>query len=389
MVKKLTTEEFIERSKAVHGYQYDYSNVSYKRNSKKVTIFCHLHGEFQQTPYHHFKGEGCPKCSGNVKLTTEEFIERARAVHGDKYDYSKVNYVNNKTKVVITCPEHSDFHKSPYDHFKKTNPQGCPICGIRKRGIDQRLSIDEFVERANKGHNDKYDYSKVIYVNTYTKVTIICPEHGEFEQSPHNHLPPGLNGCGICNRKKRDDSMRLSQEEFIIRANEAHSNKYDYSAVVYESFHKLVTIICPEHGPFPQSPSSHLNSTSPRGCPRCYNKSEGRIAKYLLKQHIIHRRFYIENKEFDFYLPDFNLLIERDGEQHYGDNRTSKLFGNQETNDKYKTKLAIKHGYKMARIPYWLSEEEEHREIKNILAGKPTYPDVPDLKQAETEPKPK
>ena len=324
----------------------------------------------------------------SVKKTKEQFIKDARKVHGDRYDYSKVVYVNHHTKVLISCPEHGEFLKSPSNHLKKNKPQGCPVCALKKRGQDQALGIDAFISRANEAHNNKYDYSKVEYTNAHTKVTIICPDHGEFKQSPGNHLPPGLNGCGVCNRKKRDDAMRLSQKEFIERANEAHSNKYDYSAVVYESYHKPVTIICHEHGSFRQAPSSHLNSDSPRGCPRCYNKAEGRIATYLESKHIVHRRFYIENKEFDYYLPDFNLLIERDGEQHYGDNRTSKFFGNQEANDKFKTKLAKKHGYKIARIPFWITEEEEHQEIENILAGKPTYPDVPDIKQLKTKPKP-
>jgi very-short-patch-repair endonuclease len=384
-----STEEFLIDAKTIHGDLYGYSKMKYVDTETKLEIICLIHGSFFQNPYHHIRGQGCPICSGNVKRTLEVFIKKAMQIHGDKYDYSKAVYFNHHTKLVIICPEHGEFSKSPSNHLKKIKPQGCPVCGLRKRNQDQTLSAETFIERANEAHNNKYDYSKVQYTNTHTKVTIICPDHGEFKQRAGNHLPPGLNGCVICNRKRGHDAMRLSKEEFIKRANDAHSNKYDYSALVYESYHKPVTIICPEHGPFPQAPGSHLNSSSPRGCPRCYNKSEGRIAIYLESKHIVHRRFYIEKKEFDYYLPDFNLLIERDGEQHYGDNRTSKFFGNQEANDKFKTKLAKKHGYKITRIPFWLTEEEEHKEIENILAGKPTYPDVPDVKQATTKPKPK
>lgn len=120
------------------------------------------------------------------KLTTEDFIEGAKAVHGDKYDYSKVKYVGAHTKVVIICPEHGEFKKTLGDHLRKK--QGCPKCQIE---AERAASAEKFKAEAEAKYNYKYDYSKVEYVNAKTKVVIVCPVHGEFEQKPDNHLREG------------------------------------------------------------------------------------------------------------------------------------------------------------------------------------------------------
>ena len=110
-----------------------------------------------------------------AKLTTEEFIKKAREVHGDKYDYSKVEYVNNSTPVVIVCPEHGDFEQSPNNHF---NGNGCPKCARATQSARQAMSQEVWIERAKRIHQNKYDYSKVEYVNNHTPISIICPIHG-------------------------------------------------------------------------------------------------------------------------------------------------------------------------------------------------------------------
>jgi superfamily II DNA or RNA helicase len=183
------TKEFIAKAKAVHGDKYDYSKVKYVNCSTKVTIICPKHGEFEQTPKKHLLGQGCPDCSGRKRLTTEEFIAKAKAVHGDKFDYSKVKYVNSETKVTIVCPIHGEFEQTPVSHL---SGNGCSLCSRKKKH-----TLDRFIEMANKIHGDKYDYTKVNYVNNKTKVTIICPKHGEFEQTPQNHLKG--KGCSCCN----------------------------------------------------------------------------------------------------------------------------------------------------------------------------------------------
>ena len=188
MPKRLTTEEFIEKAREIHGDKYNYSKVVYKSNKIKVCIICPKHGEFWQKPNDHLNGRGCPSCSGLKKLSLEEFIRRAKEVHGDKYDYSKVNYINSNTKVCIICLEHGEFWQNPHDHL---NGNGCPKCISTFK-----LTTKEFIRRAKDVHGDKYDYSKTKYVNKRTKICIICPEHGEFWQLPSSHLTgSGCSKC--------------------------------------------------------------------------------------------------------------------------------------------------------------------------------------------------
>lgn len=187
---------------------------------------------------------------------TEEFIEKARKVHGDKYDYSRTDYVNNATKVCIICPEHGEFFPTPNNHLRGS---GCPICGLLRNIHKRTHSKEQFVQKSNKKHGNKYDYSKVEYTNSKTKVCIICPEHGEFWQIPHDHTQGA--GCPMCNK-----SNKLTTETFIIRAKEKHGERYDYSKVGYINSITKIEVICPIHGSFKIAPSEHLQG---QGCPIC------------------------------------------------------------------------------------------------------------------------
>ena len=197
MPKKKTKEEFIASAREVHGDKYDYSKVEYVCALTKVCIICPEHGDFWQEANSHLRGQGCPKCKYEKQSSsTEEFIQKAHKVHGDKYDYSKVEYDGYKTKVCIICPKHGEFWQTPNSHL---NGNGCPKC----KGEKQTCTTDEFIAKAKKIHGDKYDYSKVEYVNNHTKVCIICPEHGEFWQIPSSHLQgKGCPKCGIENHRK-------------------------------------------------------------------------------------------------------------------------------------------------------------------------------------------
>ena len=146
------------------------------------------------------------------KLTISDFVKRAREVHGNKYDYSKVEYVNSKTKVCIICPKHGEFWQKPNRHL---SGDGCPKCGIESRQKIRSLTTEDFVKKAREIHGDKYDYSKVNYVDTHTKVCIICPEHGEFWQTPADHLR-GI-GCPNCNSSKLESEIRLMLDEQGIK----------------------------------------------------------------------------------------------------------------------------------------------------------------------------
>ena len=200
MTKKSTKKEFIKKAKLIHGDKYDYSKVEYINNKSKVLIICPIHGEFFQRPNDHLSGYGCLDCAGKRKLTTDDFIFKAKQVHNDRYNYSKTEYVNYKSKVCIICPEHGEFWQIPYHHLNGT---GCPKCSHQSYCHTNK----SFTDKAKQIHGNKYDYSKVNYINNSTKVCIICQKHGEFWQTPNDHL----DGCGCpkCKQSKLENEIEL------------------------------------------------------------------------------------------------------------------------------------------------------------------------------------
>lgn len=195
-------------------------------------------------------------------MTAEKFIEKAKAVHDDSYDYSKVEYNGSRTKVCIICPEHGEFWQEPAAHLRGNK---CPKCSNKSRGRIKRWDNEKFIEEAKSVHGDKYDYSKVNYVNANTSVTIICPEHGEFNQLPSAHLQG--QGCPKC------AGRGLTHSEIIDKFIKKHGDKYDYSKVTFNKMHEKVCIICPEHGEFWQTPEKHLQG---QGCPKCSKELAGK-----------------------------------------------------------------------------------------------------------------
>ena len=311
MSKKKSTEEFIKEAKGIHGNKYDYSKVEYVNNSKKVCIICPIHGEFWQTPNNHLKGHNCPKCVGNgaYKLTTDEFIEKANKIHNKRYDYSKVTYINDKTKVCIICPEHGEFWQTPNCHLQG---QTCPKCARDKRIKKLQYTKDNFLEKACLVHGKKYDYSKVDYIDSQTKVNVICPVHGEFWQRPDKHLIG--EGCPVCGRNVTAEKISLNKDDFIRKSYIKHGNKYDYTNVEFCKCSDRVHIICPIHGDFYQTVSSHLQG---HGCPKCGNiqsKAEYEIIEGLKPLEVEHQNKSILNgKEIDIYIPSKNIGIEYNG----------------------------------------------------------------------------
>lgn len=222
MPKKLTRDEFIKKAKIVHGNKYDYSKVNYNGAEQKVCIICPLHGEFYQTPHRHIMGDKCPKCSQKAKMNTLDFIEKAKKTHGDKYDYSKVNYIDSKSKVCIICPEHGEFWQKATSHIKGC---GCPICGSSSTGMKKRMLKDKFVEKANEIHKGKYNYDKSNYLTSISPIIITCPIHGDFEQTPHKHLQG--HGCPICGSKNN-----LTEIKFL-EALKREFNDVEYQKTFY------------------------------------------------------------------------------------------------------------------------------------------------------------
>ena len=256
MAKRLTTEEFIEKARAVHGDAYSYGRTVYVRSADKVIITCPEHGDFEQRPNDHLSSKGCAKCAALSKilgqtLTTGEFIEKARVAHGDRYGYERTVYVGSQKKVTITCLDHGDFQQTPSHHLIG---QGCTKCA----GLC-RPTTEEFIEKARAVHGGAYSYDRAVYVNTRSKVVITCPVHGDFEQYPSDHTSG--NGCARCG-----GTGRLTAEEFIEKARAVHGSRYGYERAVYARAVDKVTITCPVHGDFGQIPNSHLSG---HGCPKC------------------------------------------------------------------------------------------------------------------------
>ena len=346
MSKKLTTEEFIQNARHVHGDKYDYSKVEYINSSTKVCISCPEHGEFWQTPYTHLRKCGCPKCSKNYKLDNYSFIQKAKEVHGDNYDYSKVEYKGANIKVCIMCPKHGLFWQTPCSHLSGS---GCIICANKKPHTKET-----FIQKAKETHGDKYDYSKVEYINNKTKVCIICPKHGPFWMKPEKHMNQ-KHGCPKCGGTKK-----LTTEEFIEKAKQIHGDKYNYSKVEYKGADIKVCIICPKHGLFWQTPHAHLRKQS---CPYCnLSKLENEIKVLLDNNHILYEQekkfdWLIDksNLRLDFYLPDYNVVIECQGKQHF--ESVDFFGGNERFNktkriDKLKFNLCKKHNIRIIYYSY-------------------------------------
>jgi len=187
---RLTEREIIERFRAVHGDRYDYSKLNYTTSAKKLTITCKTHGNFKQSLSIHEAGNGCPKCSGRHRWSTDEFIANSQAVHGDKYTYENTQYTGALNKITITCKTHGDFVTQPARHVQRGD--GCPKCSPVAH-----LTQEDFLQRATERFGDRYDYSLVEFVNVATPVKIICATHGVFEQPPTYHLNNAI-GCGQC-----------------------------------------------------------------------------------------------------------------------------------------------------------------------------------------------
>lgn len=204
MSKALTTEQFIEKAIKVHGDLYCYSKVKYLNTYTKVIIICPVHGEFKQRPNSHLAGSHCDKCARilkasknkiNIAITTKEFIKKAKLVHGNIYDYSKVDYKTAQNKITIICPEHGEFSQVANSHLRGC---GCKKCAYKKLPQNQPLTRIEFINNAKAIHGTKYNYDNTVYTKAINKVKILCNIHGEFSIKAQSHIEGvGCPGCTI------------------------------------------------------------------------------------------------------------------------------------------------------------------------------------------------
>lgn len=218
-MKRRSLKDIIKQSNVIHDNKYDYSKVKeYKNNSTPYPIICKEHGVFNQSFDSHLMGRGCPKCGRErVKRsqtkTQPQAIKDFRAVHGNKYDYSKVNYVNSTKNVEIVCKQHGSFFQTPKNHLKK---RGCPECGKIERAKKRSYSKEDFLNLVG----EDYDYSKVVYNKSSEKVEIVCKEHGSFWQSPNNHISKNTR-CPRCTcskpSKKEDELVEFLKGSFQLK----------------------------------------------------------------------------------------------------------------------------------------------------------------------------
>lgn len=330
------SKRFINKSIRKYGKDvFDYSLVNYINHKTPVKLRCIKHNLiFEQTPTKHLRIDtinSCPMCHKEYKKMEQQtrFIEECAEIFNNKFDYSLVDYVDPFSSVEIICPIHGVFSIIANDH--KHSKFGCPQCAyehISKLRKEQscKITLEDFINECNKIHSHKYDYSKVEFNKLSDNIDIICPKHGLFSQNAGSHLRG--SGCPTCFR----ESQKKTNDQFIKDAINIFKDEYDYSKVIYQDAHTPVCVICHktdngvEHGEFWVKPNSHLSSHS--GCPIC-NSSKGEriIRNLLLENNIKFQREYavecpseirIKNKVYvDFYLPDLNVFIEYNGEQHY------------------------------------------------------------------------
>lgn len=359
MEKHLTKEIFVNRAKCIHGDKYDYSKVNYIDLKTLVCIICPIHGEFWQAPQKHLSGCGCWKCGCGI-YTTDSFIRKCKELYGDNYDFSNAQYIDSRKPVMFKCNRCGTvLYKSPNSILSGNGI--CKFCD----GSGQVRNTKQFVLRAKEIHGDIFDYSNVVYVNSHSVIDIICPKHGVFKQSPNSHLRG--RGCPKCY------GQFLTTKEYIEKAQKVHNNAYDYSLIEYHGSSSMLKIICPKHGVFMQQAHNHLQG---QGCPYCKSShGEKRILSFLQNHKIIfHKEYKIPNDNLfcnrinlyvDFYLPQNNTIIEFHGKQHY---KPIKWFGGekkfkvQQERDMALRQYCKEHKIKLIEIPY-----TEYKNIESIL----------------------
>lgn len=288
-------------------------------------------------------------------MSTEEFIEKSIFIHGNKYDYSEtdLNIRDDKSRVIIICPKHGKFYMKPTLHLKG---QECPKC--KGKG----LTLEDIINNANEVHNNKYDYSKVIFTKMHDKVTIICPIHGEFQQTLSKHISKH-QGCPKCAAIERGKQRIMDNVLFFKKANEIHNFKYDYSNSIYKGMNSTFKYICPIHGEIEQRPFDHLRGF---GCFKCGNlesKKENELFNYL-KQYFTDieqgNRTILNGKEIDIYIPSKQIAIEYNGLRWHSEN-----FGRDKWYHLNKTLVCREQGIKLMQI-----FEDEYINHKDIVINK-------------------
>lgn len=315
--QRRTTEQFILEAIAAHGDRYDYSKTIYINAKTKVLITCKEHGDFYVFVHTHLNGGICRKCSNEItsktiaskkekpttrRKTTHEVVSEFQLVHGEKYDYSKVFYINNREKVEIICKEHGSFYQTAKSH---KNGCGCPDCGVVSRVGKRKKAIDNVISCFVSAHGFRYKYHKVKYLGAMKKVCIECPDHGDFWKTPADHQSG--HGCPKCKSNNTSKIFRKGQNHFLKKFKEAHGNRYDYSLAGDNLASKdVIRILCKDHGIFEQQVMSHALGY---GCQKCGGVHRHDTKSFIKISNKVHKGRY-----------DYSNVV-------YVNNRTKVLIG--------------------------------------------------------------
>lgn len=321
----MDTEQFIKKAKLIHGNKYDYSLVEYVNNKTKIKIICNTcKDSYLQSPAEHLSGKGI-RCSCNT-LTEKRFLKEAKEKHCKKYNFDNIKYINSNTKIKFTCNECNNIiERTPADVLRTVNL--CKVCGIPHK----RKTTEQFIKKAKEKFGDKFDYSLVEYVNKDTPIKIICNECKQIMiQTPNNHLACKYGCTNVMCKNAPPTGIKYTTETFIEVAKEKFGNDFDYSFVEYKGTWTPIKIKCNKCKQIREVlPNTFLMRG---GC--LHNKEsfgEKIIRIVLEKRNIEHKQQYIFKDcrdinplPFDFYIPSKNLLIEFQGKQHY---EPRELFG--------------------------------------------------------------
>ena len=349
----LKKENFVKKANVKHNSKYDYSKFIYIDSKTKGEIICPEHGSFWQTPQSHVRGNACPLCANKKrggKSSIDQFVKKSIRIHGYKYNYSKVKYINAQTKITIICPIHGEFQQTPQAHL---NGQGCPKC------YGRNYTMEELITECHKVHSNKYDYSKLNVKNKQEKGKIICPIHGEFWQTITKHLQG--QGCPACGIIERSANKTFSTEKFLNKAKNISNGKDNFNGFKYVSMRKKASFYCNLHGIYRMRPYDYLQG---HRCPKCANiesKPENEIAEFcasiLGEEKIIRRdRSVLKNRELDIYIPSKQMAIEYNGLIWHSDK-----FGKDKHYHLSKTEECKKLGIKLIQI--FEDEYVNHKEI--------------------------
>lgn len=300
---------------------------------------------------------------------TEVFILKAQGIHGKKYDYSEVQYIRAIDKIQIICGIHGVFSQTPHSHLAG---RGCPACGLIKRIKTRTWTTADFIARAKVVHGDTYDYLKADYGGAHAAVVIVCPIHGEFKQTPANHLAG--HGCALCGWDKRDSANTYDTEEFIATAKKIHKDRYDYSQTEYKGCREPVTIKCKKHNRvFEQIADYHISGFS--GCTQCGRRlshKEDELFAFIRSLYplaVSRDSKLIKPKELDIVVHEKKLAFEYNGVHWHSTKRVGAQY------HKVKTVLCKKAGYRLIHVweDDWLFRKDIMKSfLRSVLVDLPT-----------------